>query len=145
LVVILASAAGDGDYRRSRFTADMPGQLLQRRDGIRDHDERSPGQLGDADERGIARQCTDRSLAHRFDHVGVPVEAIAANRDEEVAGLDRPRIDREPADFAVAVAVAARKLGANGAGDECGRQRRRSSAARAISASSKGSTRPPTS
>ena len=70
--------------------------------------------------------------------VRIPVEAFTANRDEEIARRQGPRVDRKAQNLPVA--TRSRHARPDRCGDGGGRQRLRSSAARAIAASSNGSS-----
>ena len=96
----LARAAGDRDDLRARAPAHLARAVLQRprRVGHLDEKRRRPGLscLGQGRRRRHHR--AGRTRGQRSGDELVPVEPIAADRDEQVARLQRPRVDRPPLD-----------------------------------------------
>ncbi len=93
----LAGAARDRHDARPRLPPHPPRQALQRAGAVGHHDQRP---AGDRVLRQVAHRAAHHDAPHapaaerRLDEV-VAVEPVAANRDEEVAGLQRPRVDRD--------------------------------------------------
>ena len=96
----LARAARDGDDLRARSPSHLARAVLQRPRRVRhlDQKRRRPclSCLGQGRRRGHHR--AGRSCGQRGGDEFVPVEPVAADRDEQVARLQRPRVDRPALD-----------------------------------------------
>ena len=132
-----------------RAAPDHASGLLQAVQGVLHHDHRKVGRrhgcgITDDDSRGASRD--------GLGNEGMPVEPWPADRDVQIAGDERARVDRHRRQQPVLGAVAehaAERVGhfARRQGERLGAHRalpvRRRSAARATAPSSKGSTRSP--
>ena len=95
------------------------------------------------DEIGIKYDERSRgTLPNRVHDVRVPIEPVAANRDEQIAVRKRARVDGEPGNLTILTLSDDPRPDETGNGSR--RQRLRSSASRAISASSKANSVVPT-
>ena len=155
----LARAAGDRHDPRARSPPHVARDVLQRPGRVRHLDEhgRRPAVACLGAAAGVAStSAPPRPRASAAATNCVPVEPIAANRDEQIARRQRPRVDREPLDrrsrrrratsrppVAAAISPAVSAQRAPRATTPCEPARRRASAARATSTSSNGSVRSP--
>ena len=130
----------------------VPRQLLQGLHRVADDDDNLRPARQAAQRSGVAHHDAFRSSLDRLTCELVSIESVASNREKQVAGLQAPRIDRHRPDLIVRAARP--QLPAHHARDVVGRQpplrlcrhpflydtgellRRRTSAARTISASS---------
>src|SRR5206468_416945 len=87
----LAGRARDGREPEAYALLDGGGELLQRLDRPGDEDRRETGRQV---RRPALAEEGQRAAPGRFRREVVAVGALAADRDEEIARLDVPRVDR---------------------------------------------------